>query len=74
MSLVSVHGLRKSYHHSIVERVAGEREYPVLKGIDFEIDAGDFVGDHGAFWLWEDDAVKDHGNARSADKGKDLLR
>ena len=44
MSLVSASGLKKNYHHSLVERMAGEREYPVLKGIDLQIEKGDFVG------------------------------
>ncbi|MDE6220902.1 MAG: ABC transporter ATP-binding protein [Lachnospiraceae bacterium] len=44
MSLVKVSGLRKSYHHSIAERLAGERECSVLKGIDFQIEKEDFTG------------------------------
>ncbi len=44
MSLVRICGVRKSYNHSIVRRVAGDREYPVLKGIDFKVEREDFIG------------------------------
>lgn len=44
MSLVSICGLRKSYNHSIVNKAVGDREYPVLKGIDFEVEKEDFIG------------------------------
>ncbi len=70
MSLVSVHGLRKSYHHSIVERVAGEREYPVLKGIDFEIEAGDFVGIMGRSGCGKTTLLKIMGTLDQPTKGK----
>ena len=43
MSLVNICGLRKSYNHSIVNKVAGDREYPVLRGIDFNVEKGDFI-------------------------------
>lgn len=70
MSLVSVHGLRKSYHHSIVERVAGEREYPVLKGIDLQIEAGDFVGIMGRSGCGKTTLLKIMGTLDQPTKGK----
>ncbi len=39
MSLVSARGLQKSYHHAVMGR-----RYPVLKGIDLQIEKGDFAG------------------------------
>ena len=70
MSLVSVHGLRKSYHHSIVEKVAGEREYPVLKGIDLQIEAGDFVGIMGRSGCGKTTLLKIMGTLDQPTKGK----
>lgn len=44
MSLVEIRGLRKSYNYSLISKAAGEREYPVLKGIDFKVEREDFIG------------------------------
>ncbi|MCM1181784.1 MAG: ABC transporter ATP-binding protein [Roseburia sp.] len=44
VSLVRISGVRKSYNRSIVGRMSGDREYPVLKGIDFKVEREDFTG------------------------------
>lgn len=44
MCIVKADGIRKSYHHGITDRISGEKEYEVLKGIDLDIEEEDFIG------------------------------
>lgn len=44
MYIVKAEGIIKSYNHGIADRISGEKEYPVLKGVDLNIENGDFIG------------------------------
>lgn len=70
MSLVYVRGLRKSYHHSIMERMAGERAYSVLKGIDLQIEKEDFIGIMGRSGCGKTTLLKIIGTIDQPTKGK----
>lgn len=70
MSLVNICGLRKSYNHSIVNKVAGDREYPVLRGIDFHVEKGDFIGIMGHSGCGKTTLLKIMGTIDKPTKGK----
>lgn len=70
MSLVNICGLRKSYNHSIVNKVAGDREYPVLRGIDFNVEKGDFIGIMGYSGCGKTTLLKIMGTIDKPTKGK----
>lgn len=70
MSLVKVCGLQKSYHHSIMERIAGERECAVLKGIDLQIEKEDFIGIMGRSGCGKTTLLKIIGTMDQPTKGK----
>lgn len=70
MSLVNICGLRKSYNHSIVNKVAGDREYPVLRGIDFNVEKGDFIGIMGHSGCGKTTLLKIMGTIDKPTKGK----
>lgn len=44
MYIVKTDGITKSYNHGITKKISGEKEYPVLKGIDLNIENEDFIG------------------------------
>lgn len=44
MYIVKTDGIIKSYNHGIANKISGEKEYPVLKGIDLNIENEDFIG------------------------------
>ncbi|MCM1540833.1 MAG: ABC transporter ATP-binding protein [Blautia sp.] len=44
MHIVKADGVIKSYNHGITNKINGEKEYPVLKGIDLNIEKEDFIG------------------------------
>ncbi len=70
MSLVNICGLRKSYNHSIVNKVAGDREYPVLRGIDFNVEKGDFISIMGHSGCGKTTLLKIMGTIDKPTKGK----
>ena len=70
MSLVNICGLRKSYNHSIVNKVAGDREYPVLRGIDFNVEKGDFISIMGHSGCGKTTLLKIMGTIDRPTKGK----
>ena len=70
MSLVNICGLRKSYNHSIVNKVAGDREYPVLRGIDFTVEKGDFISIMGHSGCGKTTLLKIMGTIDRPTKGK----
>lgn len=70
MSMVRVSGLQKSYHHSIAERLAGERECPVLKEIDLRIEQEDFIGIMGRSGCGKSTLLKIIGTIEQPTKGK----
>lgn len=70
MSLVNICGLQKSYNHSIVNKVAGDREYPVLRGIDFTVEKGDFISIMGHSGCGKTTLLKIMGTIDRPTKGK----
>ena len=70
MSLVNICGLRKSYNHSIVNKVAGDREYPALRGIDFNVEKGDFISIMGHSGCGKTTLLKIMGTIDRPTKGK----
>ena len=70
MSLVNVCGLRKSYNHSIMSKAAGNKEYPVLKGIDFTVEQGEFIGIMGRSGCGKTTLLKIIGTIDRPTKGK----
>ena len=44
MYIVKADGIIKSYNHGIANKISGEKEYKVLKGIDLNIENEDFIG------------------------------
>ena len=70
MSLVNICGLQKSYNHSIVNKVAGDREYPVLRGIDFNVEKGDFISIMGHSGCGKTTLLKIMGTIDRPTKGK----
>lgn len=74
MSLVNICGLRKSYNHSIVNKVAGDREYPVLRGIDFHVEKGDFIGIMGHSGCGKTTLLKIMGTIDNQPKGRCFMR
>lgn len=44
MYIVKAEGITKSYNHGITNKISGEKEYKVLKGIDLNIENEDFIG------------------------------
>ena len=70
MSLINICGLQKSYNHSIVNKVAGDREYPVLRGIDFNVEKGDFISIMGHSGCGKTTLLKIMGTIDKPTKGK----
>lgn len=70
MSLVNICGLQKSYNHSIVNKAAGNREYPVLRGIDLNVEKGDFISIMGHSGCGKTTLLKIMGTIDKPTKGK----
>ena len=70
MSLVNICGLQKSYNHSIMNKAAGDREYPVLRGIDFNVEKGDFISIMGHSGCGKTTLLKIMGTIDRPTKGK----
>ena len=56
--------------HSIVNKVAGDREYPVLRGIDFNVEKGDFISIMGHSGCGKTTLLKIMGTIDKPTKGK----
>lgn len=70
MYIVKVEGIIKSYNHGIANRISGEKEYPVLKGIDLNIEKEDFVGIMGRSGCGKTTLLKIMGTIDKPTRGK----
>lgn len=70
MCIVKVEGIIKSYNHGIADRISGEKEYPVLKGIDLDIEDEDFVGIMGRSGCGKTTLLKIMGTIDKPTRGK----
>lgn len=70
MYIVKVEGIIKSYNHGIANRISGEKEYPVLKGIDLNIENEDFVGIMGRSGCGKTTLLKIMGTIDKPTRGK----
>ncbi len=70
MCIVKVEGIIKSYNHGMANRISGEKEYPVLKGIDLDIEDEDFVGIMGRSGCGKTTLLKILGTIDKPTKGK----
>lgn len=70
MDIVKVEGIIKSYNHGIANRISGEQEYPVLKGIDLNIGKEDFVGIMGRSGCGKTTLLKIMGTIDKPTRGK----
>lgn len=70
MCIVKASGIIKSYNHGIANRISGEKEYPVLKGIDLDIEDEDFVGIMGRSGCGKTTLLKILGTIDKPTKGK----
>ncbi len=70
MYIVKVEGIIKSYNHGIADKISGEKEYPVLKGIDLDIEDEDFVGIMGRSGCGKTTLLKILGTIDKPTKGK----
>ena len=61
---------RALWGHSIVNKVAGDREYPVLRGIDFNVEKGDFISIMGHSGCGKTTLLKIMGTIDRPTKGK----
>lgn len=72
MCIVKAEGIIKSYNHGMANRISGEKEYPVLKGIDLDIEDEDFVGIMGRSGCGKTTLLKILGTIDKPTKGKIL--
>lgn len=70
MCIVKVEGIIKSYNHGIADKISGEKEYPVLKGIDLDIEDEDFVGIMGRSGCGKTTLLKIMGTIDKPTRGK----
>lgn len=70
MCIVKARGIIKSYNHGMANRISGEKEYPVLKGIDLDIEDEDFVGIMGRSGCGKTTLLKILGTIDKPTKGK----
>ena len=70
MYIVKADGIIKSYNHGITDKISGEKEYKVLKGIDLNIENEDFIGIMGRSGCGKSTLLKILGTIDKPTRGK----